>query len=133
MHESCDSHSTRRVSILIHVLRYRYRMTTITINGTMSLGKLLQMFRQMAGLDQTQMGERIGASRPTISAWERGEREPSFSQVVAWAHVTGQPIEPLVSAAEAVIDYGSEGWEFESLRAHSDFWAIIEREFAVHA
>ncbi len=107
-------------------------MTTITLNGTLPLGKLLQMFRQMAGLDQTQMGERIGASRPTISAWERGEREPSFSQVVAWSHITGQPIDALVAAVEAGTDYRSEGWEFESLRARkavdATFWAIVGRQ-----
>lgn len=80
-------------------------MATITFNGTLPLGKLLQMFRQMAGYDQTQMGALVGASRPTISAWERGEREPSFSQVVAWARITGQPLDALVEAA----DYRSEG------------------------
>ncbi|WP_193752186.1 helix-turn-helix transcriptional regulator [Microbacterium oxydans] len=74
-------------------------MTTITINGTLSLGEVLALYRQMSGLDQLQMGERVGASRPTISAWERGLREPSFSQVVSWSQITGQPIEPLIEAA----------------------------------
>ncbi|MFD8769545.1 helix-turn-helix transcriptional regulator [Microbacterium oxydans] len=74
-------------------------MTTITINGTLSLGELLALYRQMSGLDQHQMGERVGASRPTISAWERGLREPSFSQVVAWAQITAQPIDALIDAA----------------------------------
>lgn len=84
-------------------------MTTITLNGTLPLGKLLQMYRQMAGLDQTEMGERVTASRATISAWERDEREPSFSQVVAWARITGQPLDALVEAAERAADYRSEG------------------------
>ena len=76
-------------------------MTTITVNGTLTLGQLLQMFRQMKGLDQTEMGELIGASRPTISAWERDAREPSFSQVVAWARITGQPLDALIDAVNA--------------------------------
>ena len=75
-------------------------MTTITLNGTMPLGKLMQMFRQMADFDQTEMGAVVGASRATISAFERGERMPSFAQVVAWAHATGQPLEALVEAVE---------------------------------
>ena len=74
-------------------------MTTITLNGELALGQLLQMFRQMSGIDQTEMGQLIGASRPTISAWERGMREPSFSQVVAWARITGQPLDALIDAA----------------------------------
>ncbi|WP_374208752.1 helix-turn-helix transcriptional regulator [Microbacterium sp. USTB-Y] len=73
-------------------------MTTITLNGTLGLGGTLALYRQMAGLDQVQMGKRVGASRPTISAWERGTREPNFSQVVAWARITGQPLQPLVDA-----------------------------------
>ena len=51
-------------------------MTTITLTGQVTLGMLLQMFRQNAGIDQRDMGTRIGASRTTISAWERDEREP---------------------------------------------------------
>lgn len=84
-------------------------MTTITINGTLSLGELLAFYRQMVGLDQVQMGERIGASRPTISAWERGLREPSFSQVVLWAQISGQPLEPLVEAVTRGVASQTEG------------------------
>ena len=76
-------------------------MTTITLTGQVTLGMLLQMFRQSAGIDQRDMGKRIGASRTTISAWERDEREPSFSQVVKWAQITGQPLEALIDAVNA--------------------------------
>ena len=76
-------------------------MTTINITGATTLGRLLQMFRQVAGIDQTEMGRALGVARPTISAWERDIREPSFSQVVAWAQITGQPIEALVQAVNA--------------------------------
>lgn len=88
----------------MHGSRYHEGMTTITINGTLSLGELLALYRQMAGLDQVEMGARIGASRPTISAWERGTREPNFSQVVRWARIAGQPLEPLVDAVSRVND-----------------------------
>lgn len=80
-------------------------MTTLTLNGVITPGKLLQMFRQMANIDQTEMGRMIGASRATVSAWERDEREPSFSQVVAWAKITGQPLDALVEA----VSHRSEG------------------------
>jgi transcriptional regulator with XRE-family HTH domain len=81
-------------------------MTTITLNGSMTLGRLLGFYRQAAGIDQTEMGKRIGASRATISAWEGDHREPTFSQVVAWARITGQPLDSLVEAASVP---GSEG------------------------
>ncbi|WP_336630781.1 MULTISPECIES: helix-turn-helix transcriptional regulator [unclassified Microbacterium] len=81
-------------------------MTTITLNGTLTLGRLLSLYRQTAGIDQTQMGALVGASRATISAWETDGREPSFSQVVAWARITGQPLDALVEAATV---HGSEG------------------------
>lgn len=75
-------------------------MTTITLNGTMTLGRLLALYRQTTGLDQTEMGERVGASRATVSAWESDRRDPSFAQVVTWAKIAGQPLEPLAEAIE---------------------------------
>lgn len=71
------SYCHRRVSFLIHERRYYVAMTTITINGTLSLGEVLALYRQMSGLDQLQMGERVGASRPTmVAAEERAQQSP---------------------------------------------------------
>lgn len=77
-------------------------MTTTTLTvPALPFGKTLQVYRQVAGIDQTTMGARMGVARQTISTWERGEREPSFSQVVTWARLTGQPLEPLIEAVNA--------------------------------
>jgi len=72
-------------------------MPAITVRQ-MPLGQTLQTFRQLADIDQTEMGRLIGVARPTISSWQRGLREPSFSQVVAWARITGQSLDVLASA-----------------------------------
>ncbi|WP_207226313.1 helix-turn-helix domain-containing protein [Microterricola gilva] len=76
-------------------------MVNMTVAPTMPLGERLSWGRKMAGIDQTEMGRRVGASRPTISLWERGEREPSFSQVVIWAREIGQPLEWLAEGVNA--------------------------------
>ena len=68
-------------------------MATIAVSDTQTVGERLATARKLAGIDQTTMGHLIGASRPTVSAWERDEREPSFSQVVRWAKETGQSLE----------------------------------------
>ena len=75
--------------------------TTLTLSHPLPLGELLALTRGMIGLDQTAMGKRVGASRPTISAWERGTREPSFSQVETWAKLTGQPLSVFAEALNA--------------------------------
>lgn len=105
-------------------------MTTITLNSTMSLGRVLQLFRQMADIDQTDMGHRIGVSRPTISAWERDTREPSFSQVVAWASITGQPLDALVQAAAETTDQkvGSSSLSGRTTSIDVEFWRIVGRQ-----
>jgi transcriptional regulator with XRE-family HTH domain len=75
-------------------------MAIMNISDTMTLGERLAWARKLAGLDQTEMGKRIGASRPSISLYERGDREPSFSQVVIWANESGQPLEWLAAGVE---------------------------------
>lgn len=81
-------------------------MAQMTVSDTWALGERMAWARKLIGLDQTAMGRQVGASRPTVSAWETGDREPSFSQVVRWAKLTGQSLEWL---AEGVGDYRSEG------------------------
>ena len=76
-------------------------MTTITINGAMTLGELLAFYRKRSGIEQVEMAAQFGVNRATVSGWENGRTEPKFSQVVAWARITGQPIDALVEAVNA--------------------------------
>lgn len=56
---------------------------------TFSVADRLRKARVSAGLDQTEMASKIGVSRPTVSAWERGRSEPNVTQAARWAAVTG--------------------------------------------
>ncbi|WP_372457108.1 helix-turn-helix domain-containing protein [Microbacterium allomyrinae] len=54
-----------------------------------TLGELLAKWRKDAGLDQTQMAERVGVARNSISNYENGRSVPTFDVVARIAHVTG--------------------------------------------
>ncbi|MCC6176398.1 MAG: ImmA/IrrE family metallo-endopeptidase [Chloroflexi bacterium] len=43
--------------------------------------KHIQAFREHAGLTQDELGNRVGVTRQTIAAWERGERSPTVVQL----------------------------------------------------
>ncbi|ATH95885.1 helix-turn-helix domain-containing protein [Dermabacter jinjuensis] len=58
-----------------------------------SRGDRLRKAREVAGLDQATLAERIGSSRRTVSSAENGEREPRRAVVMAWAMATGVPFE----------------------------------------
>lgn len=49
----------------------------------------LRELRGAAGLTQEQLAERVGVKRDAIARWERGTREPSWSNVVALADALG--------------------------------------------
>lgn len=45
--------------------------------------------RRHAELDQTQLGERLGSSRRTVSRIETGSKVPTRAELIAWAFATG--------------------------------------------
>ncbi len=45
----------------------------------------LRELRTEAGLTQEQLAERAGVKRDAVARWERGTREPSWSNVIALA------------------------------------------------
>jgi transcriptional regulator with XRE-family HTH domain len=49
----------------------------------------LRELRGQAGLTQDQLAERAGVKRDAVARWERGAREPSWSNVVALADALG--------------------------------------------
>ncbi|WP_363331391.1 helix-turn-helix transcriptional regulator [Microbacterium sp. 69-10] len=52
--------------------------------------------RRLAGFDQLEMGDYVGASRPTVSKWERNVTEPTVTQLLLWARKTNQPVEAIL-------------------------------------
>lgn len=61
----------------------------------------MQMARKTAGLEQSDMAAHFAVSRQTVSNWERGVTEATFSQVVQWAAITQQPLEWLAEGVNA--------------------------------
>lgn len=66
---------------------------TNTLTARDSIGRRLLASRALAGMDQQQAADAIGVSRTTLSGWERGKFEPTFSSMIRWSHITGMPLE----------------------------------------
>lgn len=57
-------------------------------NLGMGWGSRIAQARKEAGLNQTQLGEAVGAGQPTVSEWEREENEPNFATILRIAKAT---------------------------------------------
>jgi transcriptional regulator with XRE-family HTH domain len=53
------------------------------------LGARLRELREQAGLTQQQVADAVGCTWEAVSRWERGTREPGWSQVLALAGALG--------------------------------------------
>ena len=60
---------------------------------TVTQGDRLTRSRLFVGLDQSEMAQRLGRSRATVSNWERGIVDPPFSAMAEWARLTGQSLD----------------------------------------
>lgn len=73
------------------------------------LAEKLLGIRKQLGLSQSEMLRRIGAEetghRNFISDYERGVREPSLLQVLAYARAAGVPVEALIDDGLDLPDY----------------------------
>ena len=54
-------------------------------------GGRLRQLREAAGLTQQELADRIGVRWGAISRWERGDREPGWSMVLALGKALGVP------------------------------------------
>jgi transcriptional regulator with XRE-family HTH domain len=52
-------------------------------------GRRLRELREAAGLTQQALAERVGVKWETISRWERGDREPNWSNILGLAQALG--------------------------------------------
>lgn len=74
----------------------------------MTTGQLIQRARKKAGLTQSELAEKIGASVVTIGQYERNKRQPRIEQLRSIARAIGVEWTELVpeeDRAEAVIEH----------------------------
>ncbi|MEU7538777.1 helix-turn-helix transcriptional regulator [Streptomyces narbonensis] len=71
------------------------------IDQRRALGENIIRLRRGAGLSQDQLADRIGKERRSVQRYERGERDPSFSDLVLIAYGLDVPITELVGGLPA--------------------------------
>ena len=65
------------------------------------IGERLKTARELAGLTQSQVAERLSVSEMTVYRWETGKFEPSFAKLQALARLFQQPMEGLLGGIPA--------------------------------
>ena len=76
-------------------------MTMLNISAH-TVGQRLRAARRAADIDQDTIANTMRVSRSTVSNWERGVFEPTVSQFIAWAKITGQPADQLIEGLEGM-------------------------------
>ena len=69
-------------------------------NDVMPLYNQLKMYRAKLGLNQAEMGKRVGVSRQTISLIERGDYSPSVTLALKLAKECGVKVEDIFKYEE---------------------------------
>jgi len=70
-------------------------MTVLTVAGVVpqwTLPDRLRKAREVAGLNQSELGAVTGISRRSVSSYESGEATPRRPVLIAWAMATGVPL-----------------------------------------
>lgn len=65
----------------------------------MKFAKKLRQLRQEQGLSQSALAEKVGLSKSSINMYERGEREPGFAALAAFAEIFSTDINTLLGNA----------------------------------
>lgn len=58
-------------------------------SGDASFGARLQRLRQLRGVSQTEVANRLGVSKPTVWAWEHDKARPIGERIEDLAHILG--------------------------------------------
>ena len=66
-----------------------------------SFGGRLQRLRKARGLTLAELGDRLGVSKPTVWAWEKGKARPLDSRIAAIAEALSVPPDDLGDAHES--------------------------------
>ena len=72
-----------------------------TIDTKRLIGERLKTARELAGLTQAQVAERLSVSEMTVYRWETGKFEPSFAKLQALARLFQHPMEGLLGGTPA--------------------------------
>ena len=102
--------------LVIAVLAIRALLTYIRSKGARreqsqinrTLGEALREHRTRCQMTQEFVAESVGVSRQAVSKWERGDSDPSTSNLLALADLFG------VSAEELLRNVGSAGGETDA-------------------
>src|SRR5215211_3953692 len=73
-----------------------------------SLAERLRILRARKGLTLTEASERIGITRHTLAALERGGQEPHYPTLAKLADGYGVPVEDLLDSTEEVITFDDD-------------------------
>lgn len=61
--------------------------------------KNIRVFRESAGLSQSDLGRIIGASKHSISRWENGRRAPTLARVMSICRALGVSLDEMTGAS----------------------------------
>lgn len=64
------------------------------------LGGRIRRFREMAGLSQTELGEKLGVSYQQVQKYERGANRVSVETLVRMGRILGLPVVALLDPSE---------------------------------
>ena len=65
-----------------------------------ALGRAVREARERRGLSQEDLAAVVGTARGAVGALERGERDPSYDELLRLADAVGMPASALVATAE---------------------------------
>lgn len=94
-------------------------MTLINETNLTSLGRKIKTARILADMKQDDIAIACGVSRSAVGQWEKGDTEPSATKLILVARATEQPLGWFAEGLDLGGAHKSEGWGFESLRAHT--------------
>ena len=66
----------------------------------MQLGPYIKSRRKNLGMTQKQLAKNVGVTDVTISRYENGEREPSFTEFIKLCEVLGMRIEDFIESED---------------------------------
>lgn len=60
---------------------------------------MIKSIRKEQGIDQGKFAKKLGTSRATISAWEKGRRYPKLATIFELAHMSGLNVDSFIKKA----------------------------------
>lgn len=86
-------------------------------------GKNLKQMRKKRGWKKAELAEKCGVSKDTIAAWEKGEAEPTATELIALSKTFNKTVDELIQNNE-IIDGKRENY----FRIVCRFWGFVMRE-----